>query len=241
MTEHPSGAAEAAASQRPQMNEETMPNDQPTPRPPHSPPFSRPTHPGYLPVIQPESDAGRPLRPTPYASAVILPSGADQSRESPEAVGAAPRSLRDLPVDHGHPTGIPANPEPAVEGVGAVWDYPADSIWSSDAVFGWGASAADWELVSASAVPAPSRPLPDVVSSGQPARPDAVPSDLARGAAELLEELARAILRGDVVLPSVSWPQSGPAVLAAVLTALLARTGGEQWEAREASASEQRR
>ncbi|MHB1223694.1 MAG: hypothetical protein ACYC2G_06550 [Gemmatimonadaceae bacterium] len=285
-----------------------MPNDQPTPRPPLPPPFSRPTHPGYLPAIHPDSEAGRPLRPTPYANAAIpayptdrqqAASEADVSspagsvgeqagdRGRPEATAAAAervigvagdagdtndavdgspsvavagadateadrfaagqgavagggvRSLRDLHVDHGRPTGVPANPEPAVEAVDSVSDYPTETVWSSDAVFGWGASAADWELVNASTVQTPSHP-PDA-PPGPPTVPDTGPSDLALGAADLLERLARAITRGDVVLPSVVWPQTAPAVLAAVLTALLARSDGDQWEAREASASERRR
>lgn len=254
-----------------------MPNDESTPRPPLPPPFSRPTHPGYLPAIHPESEAGRPLRPTPYASAVIpqpatdqQPSGASVApaeatgcekhgdgagtpspavaagqRQSEEAAGERSpahgiQSLRGLAPHDAHPAGVPANPEPAVEAVDSVSDYPADSTWSSDAVFGWEgeASTDDWELVSGLPDRAPTAPgdAPSDRTSGAGARP----SDLALGAAGLLEELAQAITRGDLVLPSISWPQSAPAVLAAVLTALLARTDDDELEAQEAPAPEPR-
>lgn len=155
--------------------------------------------------------------------------------------GEGARSLRDVPGDHGHPGGVPANPEAEVESVDAVSDYPVDPVWSSDAVVGWGGDVADWETVNASVARPPAAgadaPLSFAAAEVEMKRE---PSDLARGAAATLERVARQILRGELVLPSVSWPQTAPAMLAAVLTALLAQPAGEDraGEAREAPASE---
>lgn len=241
-----------------------MTHEPPPPRPHLAPPFSRPTHPGSLaPIISPGSPAARPLRPTPYASAVIPAATVAAPRESlsdaqePATVagaggstGVAPAvpartglSLRDLPGGHDHPGGVPANPEPAVEAVDSVFDYPTESVRPAEVAHVTGAASAEWDLLSATSSPevsAERRPAEHGRSGAEPnmAEPRQA-SELARGAAETLERLAGAIRRGEVVLPSgVSWPQTAPAVLAAVLTSLLARSAGDDGAAWEASTSE---
>ncbi len=289
-----------------------MSHDSP-PRQPLAPPFSRPTHPGPLPVISPFSEAGRPLRPTPYASAVIphlvpatnaaesaVPGGSDAEMDSltnpglaeatgasanegdsatvaepdvddgrrdlsdwpdcpdpgderlttkstdlPEEVVAPPpslywgfgdeptaperpaiASLRDLPGDHEHPTGVPANPEAELESVDSASDYPFDTPWSSEAEFDWGTRDSEWEVEDG---PTATPPAVTGMDTAVPAEDDragpvstAVDEDHTNVAADALESVAAAIRRGELTLSALSGGETTPAILAAVLTALLA-------------------
>lgn len=288
-----------------------MSHDSPL-RQPLAPPFSRPTHPGPLPAISPFSEAGRSLRPTPYASAVIPhlvqtggsagsavrsggdaamgsptdPDGSDAVRslagdrqsalsteedtdsrarallewgecpdprderratksidsheevvappplppwESGEAAPALERaaapSLRDLPGDHDHPTGVPPNPEPALEVVDSASDYPDDTPWSSEAVFDWGTRDSEWEVeVGLTDTPTlRARTVQAVAEDGQPRQ---IPEDLdetgAHAAADTLERVAAAIRSGQLILGPLSGRETTPAILASVLSALLA-------------------
>ena len=207
--------------------------------PPPARPFSRPTHPS-IPAIVPEGGV-RPARPTPYAAAAIRtpadgpalePRRETAASDEPEATApgrgrleqgseaapvAAPRNGSPpaparavLGTGSGGGGGVPANPEAGLERVDSVSDYPDDAVGSPAAVFGWTEGVAD------DVGPAGSR---QQAAGGAPE----TSSDLAAGAAQLLEGVARTIRRGQLVLPAMSWPQTAPAVLAGVLTALLAR------------------
>lgn len=216
----------------------------PTPRPPLPPPFSRPgRREGHHHVITPGSVAARPLRPTPYASAVIpgaafatYDPGAHMAK-GPVAVGAAApasggvKPLAELRDPSRPPTGVPANPELAVEGVDSVNDYPADGGWQTDAVFGWDSDLADWDQADSP---------PTVTAHSVGARAAATQSaatvaaghvdaaaDRALMAAGVLESLAGAVRSGALALPGGSSLHSPAAVLAAVLAAILSPGGGE--------------
>lgn len=207
-------------------------------RPPLSRPFSRPTHAEGLPAVSPQPGI-TPARRTPYMGIPIpdtepfsgqLPGGGDPIGQEHESGAAGSEQL--IGMLDGDPTPGPTlAPPPADHGgyarPGAVADtdaiedgertdtlseYPDDPIGSPDEeeLFGWAGATADGEGSGQG----------DADSAGAGAR-----SDLALGAAELLEQLARAVRAGELVLPAVGWPQTPPMVLAAVLTALLAREG----------------
>lgn len=233
-----------------------MPQD-PRPRRTLAPPFSRPTQPGLVTVISPSSEAGRPLRPTPYASAVIphlmaATSAAEQvlpGGEADEEVVAGPAtpprrrtaSLRDVPGDHAHATGVPVNPEVALESDDSTSDYPADSPWPPDAVFGWTGSDDEWEAGARESAIRASAMTSEVASAGADsaagegslfeAGSTVSHDESAMVAAATLERVAAAIRSGELSLPTLSGGETDAAILASALSALLApaqlRSGAE--------------
>lgn len=293
------------------------------PRPALTQPFSRPTHPELPAVISPSSEAGRPLRPTPYASAVIPHLMAGSSPPQPEAVAGgveaeeletavsapAPVSreadhlqgapapgareperdlpswsdylasahdsqpaaaselaaeamtapvpedagveiptrerhsippLRELLRRHDQSTGVPANPETAVEAVDSAADYPTETPWPSESIFDWAEGDSGSETESASSAGSQAGD-----GGGHEAGSDLPHLGTITVAAAALERVADALRRGDLSLPALSGDETDPAILASVLSALLATApyqfGGSLSGTQEASVAERER
>ena len=213
----------------------TDPSD-PTP-PSLARPFSRPTHPS-IPAIGTEG-AVRPARPTPYAAAAIRPR---EEHDASATASAEPETERgkepadDTAVGGGALAGASGAPAVAVE----LRRAGAGGAGSGRTAEPGGRARAGGQRLGLSRrrsrlagrrVRLGRGGSDDVEPAGSrfPARPradSATVSDLAAGAAQLLEGVARSIRHGQLVLPAMSWPQTAPAVLAGVLTALLARESG---------------